>query len=291
MISSVGPCLPVDLLAATGRFSGPLSWVVGGPTSRADAWLESRFPGWARSILQDWAEGRFDDRSAVVFSRGEDVVQRLYYYICELQRRKIVGGPRPIIFDVAKIPRQTSEDHTIASTRNLAASLDLDDDALAAGIAAMNQKRAQNSSEAPAPVCLLPGTPPPQGLLHQAIRAAGFVPLGQTLSESWSELGPEVQVDGDPAAAIGRQVHARRNEWRGFGAIAGWVGDLAKASNAAAAVLWFTEEDEARIWHLPRIRDALAEAGVPTLIMTRRDEQGADDAPAEIAAFLRGLAS
>ena len=155
----------------------------------------------------------------------------------------------------------------------------------------MNQKRAQNSSEAPAPVCLLPGTPPPQGLLHQAIRAAGFVPLGQTLSESWSELGPEVQVDGDPAAAIGRQVHARRNEWRGFGAIAGWVGDLAKASNAAAAVLWFTEEDEARIWHLPRIRDALAEAGVPTLIMTRRDEQGADDAPAEIAAFLRGLAS
>jgi len=264
---------------------------VGGPTSRADAWLESRFPGWARSILQDWAEGRFDDRSAVVFSRGEDVVQRLYYYICELQRRKIVGGPRPIIFDVAKIPRQTSEDHTIATTRNLAASLDLDDDALAAGIAAMNQKRAQNSSEAPAPVCLLPGTPPPQGLLHQAIRAAGFVPLGQTLSESWSELGPEVQVDGDPAAAIGRQVHARRNEWRGFGAIAGWAGDLAKASNAAAAVLWFTEEDEARIWHLPRIRDALAEAGVPTLIMTRRDEQGADDAPAEIAAFLRGLAS
>ena len=131
MIATVGPCLPIDLIAATNRLSGPLGWQLDLPTPRADEWLESRFPRWARSITEQWAEGQLDDHEAVVFSRGEDVTQRLYYYICELQRREIVGGPRPIIFDVAKILRPSSEQHTIASVRRLAEELELDDVALA----------------------------------------------------------------------------------------------------------------------------------------------------------------
>lgn len=291
MIATVGPCLPVDLLAATGRLAGPLAWQLDRPTPRADTWLESRFPRWAHSILEDWADGHFDDREAIVFSRGEDVAQRLYYYICELQRRGIVGGPRAVIFDVAKIPRETSEAHTIAAVRSLAAEVGLDETALSQGIAATNERRRQAQAAPKAPTCLLPGTPPPQGLLHQAIRDAGFTPIGHTLSESWADLGPAVDVDGDPAAAIGRQVHARRNEWRGFGDAARQTAELATDMQAAAAVLWYTEEDEAGIWQLPRIRAALAEAGVPALVMTRRDERGRDGALAEIQAFLEGLRS
>ena len=85
MIATLGPCLPIDLFAATGRFAGPLQWETHGHAARAENWLEDRFPRWACSILEGWAEGQFDDHEMVVFSRGEDVAQRLYYYVCELQ--------------------------------------------------------------------------------------------------------------------------------------------------------------------------------------------------------------
>jgi len=289
MIATIGPCLPIDLLAATGRFTGPVSWQLDRPTPRADGWLESRFPRWSRSILEDWAQGRFDDLEMIVFSRGDDVAQRLYYYVCELQRRGIVGGPRPVIFDVAKIRRSTSEDHTVASVRRLAAELGLDDAALASGIAATNERRKAGGTVAGAPACLLPGTPPPQDMLHQAIRDAGFAPVGPTLAELWSDPGPVVDTVGDPADAIGRQVHARSNDARGFEDPIVRVAALAARHDAKAAVLWHTEEDEARIWVTPRVRSALAEASVPTLVLTRRDEGGEDGAAAEIDAFLKGL--
>ena len=289
MIGTLGPCLPVDLLMASGRLRGPLPWDLERATPRADGWLESRFPRWARSILEGWAKGRFDDRELVVFSRGDDVVQRLYYYVCELQRRGIVGGPRPLIFDVAKIPRATSEAHTIAAVRRLAAELGLDDDTLREGIAATNAQRARTTRLSTGRACLLAGTPPPHDLLHAAVQQAGFVPIGPTLEVEWSDLGPLIATEGDPAVAIGRQVHARQNAARGFGDLTARPGASAERPGARAAVLWHPEEDEARIWAVPRVRQALADAGVPTLVLSRRDERGGDGAPAEIEAFLKGL--
>lgn len=289
MIGTLGPCLPIDLLAASGRLRGLLPWQLHRDTSRADGWLESRFPRWARSILEDWAEGRFDDLELVVFSRADDVVQRLYYYICELQRRGIVGGPKPLIFDVAKIPRATSEAHTVASVRRLAGELGLEDAALSSGIAAINSERARRAPATTQQGCLLAGTPPPHDLLHEATRGAGFVPLGPTLDEEWRDPGPPVATDADPATAIGRQVHARWNALRGFDDLRARTAASAAQHGVHAAVLWYPEEDEARIWSVPRVRQALAEAGVPTLAMTRRDELGRDGAPGEIRAFLEGL--
>ena len=293
MIATTGPCIPHDLLEATGRHVGALPWRLDRATPRADQWLESKFPAWARSIVEDWADGRFDDLEAVVFSRGDDAAQRLYYYICELQRRGLVRGARLTVVDVAKIPRSTSEAHTIASVRRLAAEFGLDDDALEAGIAATNARRAAVPAVQPGnPACLIVGTPPPHRSLHEAIEDAGFAASGETLAEAWADLGPEVERDsGDPAAAIGRQVHRRPNDRRGFGDLVQQTLDLARRSNAAAVVLWYTEEDEARIWELPRIRGALASAGVPLLLMTRRDEAARDGAPDEIRTFLKGLPS
>ena len=172
MIATTGPCIPHDLLEATGRHVGALPWRLDRATPRADQWLESKFPAWARSIVEDWADGRFDDLEAVVFSRGDDAAQRLYYYICELQRRGLVRGARLTVVDVAKIPRSTSEAHTIASVRRLAAEFGLDDDALEAGIAATNARRAAVPAVQPGnPACLIVGTPPPSSI-HICSRSA-----------------------------------------------------------------------------------------------------------------------
>lgn len=293
MIATVGPCLPYDLLEATGRYAGPLPWRLDRPTPRADEWLESKFPGWARSILEDWAEGGLDQHSSVVFSRADDPAQRLYYYVCELQRRDLIGGPRALILDVAKIPRASSETHTIEAVRRLAQEFELQDDALEAGIGASNSKRAAGADAAPAgPRCLLVGTPPPQRLLHEAIAAAGFVSIGPTLADLWADPGPAVdEASGDPAAAIGRQVHRRHDDRRGFGDAARSTLELARSRGAEAAILWYGEEDEVRVWDVPGVRQALAEAGVPLLLMTRRDETARDGAPEEVRAFLEGLRS
>lgn len=293
MIASLGPCLPVDLLEATGRHAGQLAWQLGEETPRADRWLEDKFPPWSRSIVEQWATGRFDELDTVVFSRGDDAVQRVYYYVCELQRRGLVGGPRPIIFDVAQIPRETSEMHTIASVRRLAATLGLDNAALEAAIGLTNASRnPAGTTRADRPTCLIAGTPPPHRLLHDAIAACGYTAVGETLAEAWSSPGPKV-VEGsdDPAAMIGRQVHRRSNGRRAFADLCETTLARASESGAAAAVLWFSEQDEASVWQLPRVRDALAAHGVPILVMTRRDETACDGAAAEIQTFLKGLPS
>lgn len=140
-IGAVGFDVPPDLLAAVDGGAFLLPWRTGRPTPFADAWLENSFPGVARSILEDWAAGAFDALDAVVFSRGDDASQRLFYYVRELQRRGKLRGPEPLVFDVARIPRDSSRRHTEGSLRLLAARLGVGDAALAAGIRATDRLR------------------------------------------------------------------------------------------------------------------------------------------------------
>jgi len=293
MIAYVGPDLPQDLLAATGASGAPLSWNVDRAMPAADRWLESKFPLWARSILQDWSDGVLDGLDAVIFSRGDDAAQRLYYYLCELRQQGVIRGPEPLIFDVAKITRPSSGMHMTTAVRKLADRLDVDSEALERGIVETNARRA---AAAPAgvggSVCLLSGTPPPDGRLHAMIEKAGWHAAGLTLAESWRQLGDRVdEASGDPFAAVARQLHAAPHGSRAFFDRAAAVVAEAQAAQAKAALLWFAEEDEARIWHLPAQRDALARVGVPTLILTRRDWRAHDGAAEEIASFLKELSA
>ena len=73
------------------------------PTPAADRWMESKFAPWARAILEGWAAGEYDDLGQVIFSRADDSAQRLYYYLCELQRRGLVGGPEALIAAMARM--------------------------------------------------------------------------------------------------------------------------------------------------------------------------------------------
>ena len=290
-IAHVGPGLPQDLLRATGRHAGALRFEPDRPTPRADQWIESKFAPWARSIVEAWAAGAYDSLAQVLFSRVDDSAQRLYYYVCELQRRALVGGPEPLILDIAKIPRPSSLVHTEHAIRQLAERLGVSAPSLLSSVQACNEERTNAAPGSPKTKrCLLAGTPPPDLRLHAAIEQAGFTPVGPTLIETWTALGRPVVIDGsDPFAAVARQVHLDPNGARAFTDAGAALREALAQAEAAAVVLWQTEDDEAQAWHLPAQRAALAQAAVPSLVLTRRDWLACDGAAGEITAFLDGV--
>ena len=118
-IGYVGPDLPFDMLLASDLFPCHLPWDADRPHGRSAQWLETSFAPWTFSMLDSWLEGEFDFFEFVLFSRGDNSSQRLYYYICELQRQGLAAGPTPLIFDVAHVKRPTSLAHTVASVRDI----------------------------------------------------------------------------------------------------------------------------------------------------------------------------
>jgi hypothetical protein len=288
MIASLGPDIPYELLSATGRYAGPLGWQIDREFPRAEQWLESKFPRWACSVVEDWAAGAFDDLDTVIFSRGDDSAQRLYYYVCELRTRGLLAGPQPVIFDVARIGRASSEARCIHSVRQLARLLGASDAALEAAIAAVGP--AAGKAETGGRICLLGGTPPPDDRLHRAVAAAGWQAQGRTLTEAWLGDGSAALAGtGDPCAALGQRLHASISGGRSFADRGAALVAQLRESGASAAVLWFAEEDEVEVWNLPAQRRALDAEGVPVLVLTRRDWRANDGAAEEIAAFLTGL--
>ena len=286
-IASVGPEVPHELLAATGRHAGPLGWNIDRAFPTASQWLESKYPLWAFSLVEDWAAGAFDHLGAVVFSRADDAAQRLYYYICELQTRGLLAGPEPLIFDIARIGRASSEARCIDSVRQLAARLDVSDTALEAAIVAANTAH-ETLTSAPGRTVMLVGSHPPDHRLHAMVAASGWQAAGETLGAVWARRGAAaVTGSGDPCAALGRRVHHAAQGARGFHNRGAALLAEVQAANAAAVVLWYAEEDEAEVWHLPAQKRALAEAGIPALVLTRRSWRGDDGVAADIAAFLK----
>lgn len=288
-VASLGPAIPHPLLAATGRYAGLLPWNIDRAFPQASQWLESKFPLWAFSVLEDWAAGVFDQHDAVVFSRGDDASQRLYYYLCELRRRGLVAGPEPLILDVARIPRPGGEERCTAAIRQLGERLGVDGEAVERTIAEANAAVVQPQGLS-GPVCLLAGTLPPDRRLHTAVAAAGWSAAGKTMREAWGGMARVVHAGtGDPFAALGQAIHSAHTGARSFHDRRAAIVARARKAQAAAALLWYAEEDEAEVWNLPAQRDALAEAGVPTLVLTRRSWRFDDGAPEEIAAFLEGM--
>ena len=323
-IGYVGFDLPEDLLAGSGRFAVHLPWDADLPTPQADQWLERGFAPWARSILQQWADGRFDFLDHVLFSRGEDNAQRLYYYTSELQRRGRIGGPMPLILDVARIERPASLARSVEAVRKVADQLGLTADDLARGIEMADRRRrffgsldqtrsgpgqrferitraalfAPLEEADPGPVqssgsgsgrVLLAGTPPPDDRLHRAIEQSGWVVAGEANDRSLGRLGQPFAPEEDPFTAIGRRAHATGFGSRSFADPAAGLVEAARRARADAAILWLIEEEESIVWHVPSQVAAMAQAGIPILVLTRRRWKGDDGAPSEMAAWLQGM--
>lgn len=311
-IGFVGLDIPLEVLTANGRKACHLPWDRELPTSRADTWLESGFAPWTRRMLEDWSEGRFDLFEQVVFTRGDDNAQRLYYYICELRKRGEIKGPKPVIFDVAYIRRATSAGRTRDALTGLCAQLGVRSDDLA--IAAVNARRdamtawqAQRHNDGPfwerltraslfgevtatppagqtSRRILLAGTPPPDGRLHEAVERAGASIIAEAHDRSLTWLGPRVAEDSDPITALAEAILGRTTGARTFGDRGERLVAAARAARADAVLLWLIEEEESEVWHVPAQRAALAAAGIPALVLTRR--AWLDDITGEITNFL-----
>lgn len=126
-IGYLGWDVPVELILAAGAVPVQLaSLAAADDTALADRYLENSFSAQSRMIAQRWLSGGLDALSAVIFSRSDDSAQRLYYYLCELQRFGECKGPRPLLYDLARIGRASSVAHTIESTQALAAAIGAD---------------------------------------------------------------------------------------------------------------------------------------------------------------------
>jgi hypothetical protein len=168
-IGYVGVDIPVELMLAASAIPIRLCGTPDAATPQADRYLEASFSPESRSIAEQWLTGRFDCLESVVFSRSDDSAQRLYYYLCELQRRGRCGGPKPLLYDLARIKRALSLAHTIASTRRLAAELNANESALHSAVQRVDARLALLSRL----TALRAETFTPQGsLVHRITRAA-----------------------------------------------------------------------------------------------------------------------
>jgi hypothetical protein len=324
-VGFVGLDLPEELLAAVGGIAAHLPWQRDSKTPFADRWLEDSFPGWARSILEQWAAGVFDFFPAAVFSRGDDVSQRLYYYVCELQRQGQLRGPEPLVWDVALLPRPTSLEHTAGAVARLAAELGISLAALAAGMPVADGRRArlrawhedtrirghcreriaraslfapleslaiETHYEPAEPLgrVFLAGSVPPDDGLHRAVEAAGWTVSGESHARDLERLGPPIGPAGsDPARQVAEHILAHRRSPRAWYDRAGRITAAARERQAEAVILWLFEQDEAFAWDVLDVQRALAEASLPTLVMARRRWDLADSPATAIEQFLREL--
>lgn len=324
-IGHVGFDVPLDVLLASGRPFCHLPWYPGRATPLADRWLESAFPGWARSILEDWLQGNFDCFHSVVFTRGDDASQRLYYYLCELQRRGIAGGPRPLIFDVAMIRRPSSLQHCERAIRTLLAQLDIDLSALGSGMARANLQRelfaalaaartapghvyeniARASlfrdlspvidgvtldAAAPARRLLLAGSVPPDDRFHRAVESVCWNVIAEAQQLTLTRHGAPLHNNhAEPLTVLAQHCNAAQGGSRDFADRAANLVEAAGNASADAVVLWLTEEDEALAWHVARQRAALSAAQIPHLVLVRRRWDGSDDAAAAMCRYLQEL--
>jgi hypothetical protein len=324
-IGFIGADVPVEVLLASGRAFGHLPWSVGHSTPWADRWLESSFPFWARSILEQWHVGAFDGLDAVVISRADDASQRLFYYVGELQRRDLLRGPKPVMFDIALVRRDSSIEHTAQAVLLLCRSLGIDPDLLERAIERANTLRqklaaidaarhgdgplyeriaraalwsdplqwldqiampTRSSSERRV---MLAGSFPPDDRIHQAVEAGGASVVAESHVHRLDRLGREITPGAQrPELAIARQLQSASTGARAMLDRAGWILERARAARAQAVVIWLTREDEALAWHVPAQSKALSEAGIPTLVLSAAHWLLDDPARIRLEQFLTG---
>ena len=163
VIGFVGAEIPVELIIAAKAFplrlpafahssDGAASGggAASGRGGAADAYLESSFMPEVRSICEQYLQGAFDFAHSIIFPRSNDSAQRLYYYLSELRRQGIARGPEPLIFDLAKIPRDTSRQHSRSAVQSLALQIGARAEALPQAIAQRNRRRELNAAAAAA---------------------------------------------------------------------------------------------------------------------------------------------
>jgi hypothetical protein len=284
-IGYCGPDIPVELILAADALPVRLRGIPDMPTPNADRYLERSFDAEVRSIAEQWITGKLDHLRAVIFSRAADSTQRLYYYLCELQRAGAARGPKPLLYDVAKIPRATSQHYSNEAVRRLAAELAVDEARLPqaaqrvarrARLIAQLQARRESA------------TPVAGSHAYRLLRAAEVswtVAADQALQAELPILQPRHRLlfagstapDDRFHVAVenaGSNIVAELDDSiegpRAFLSSAQTLMAEVQRARADGVLIWLLEEEEARVWNLPEQLRALAKAAVPALVLTRQ---------------------
>ena len=329
VVGYLGNDVPVALIAASGASPLRLRGIARASTAHADQYLESAVSPELRVIVEQWLVGELDFIDSVVFARTDDSAQRVYYYLCELQRRGVCGGPRPLLYDVANIDRSMSTEYTRESTRRLASELGSDAKKLGEAMHRIAQRerllsdiRSRRAAAAPVAGSLAwqweragacdwrPSfDESARHWLENAAVLSGVCRLllagdplpDDALHRAIEDAGGSVvtelteSVPGETAAklptieSLADEFQARRNPVLAMRESGRWIADCARAAGADAAVLWLMEEDESLPWEIARQMRSLDAAGIPTLLLSRRPWTADASSLDSVRGFVSGL--
>jgi hypothetical protein len=327
VVGYIGDEIPVPLIIAAGAVPVALRGDPHAPTPHADGILESAFTPALRAIAEQWLAGGFDFLQSAIFPRADDSAQRLYYYLCELQRRGRCGGPRPLLYDIAKIARPASVDYSRESTHRLARELGMRADELAAALQRVTRReslltalRERQAADAPLAGSLAwrirqsagcdwsesfddatrawladaPGLARPRrialigdDLPDDSLHAAIEAAGGSVVLE----LTGSAQAQKGIASldALADHFQARRNPVLAMREDAEWAAKAARLARADGVVFWLIEEDEALPWEIARQLHALQRQGVPAALLPRQQWHADERALSAITAFVSAL--
>jgi benzoyl-CoA reductase/2-hydroxyglutaryl-CoA dehydratase subunit BcrC/BadD/HgdB len=140
VIGFVGAEIPVELIVASGAHPVRLVGAVS-KTGAADRYLESTFMPDVRSIAEQYLQGALNFMHSIILPRSDDSAQRLYYYLSDLRTGQFRDAPAPLIFDLAKIPRDASKLHSRLAAQRLAHEIGVVSSALPGAIRQRNRRR------------------------------------------------------------------------------------------------------------------------------------------------------
>jgi hypothetical protein len=231
------------------------------------------------------------------------------------------------VFDVARIPRESSRRYTAAALRALASRLGIDQAAWERGVQTANewrrlfadiraQRRGLGSRYErlvraslytdPRELLLgwqppdfdparrgivLAGSTPPDDRLHLAVEQAGWTIIEELHDRGLRRLGDAVSPTAqDLPRAVADTWLEHHFAARDFSNPAATLIEAVQRTQAAAAILWCTREDEALAWQVAAQRIALERAGIPALVLVARSWNLDDGAVQEIQSFLERIA-
>jgi len=329
VIGYVGNDVPVALILAANSLPLRLRGDLRVSTDRANQFVESAFSPEMRAIVEQWLAGELDFLHSVVFPRTDDSAQRVYYYLCELQRRRTCGGPRPLLYDVANIGRSSSEAYTRESTRRLARELGTRIDDLGSAVRRVAQReallaevQARRVAESPLVgswayavernsggdwreefdvatrqrLSAAPSMPRPRRILlvgdpppDDSLHLGIEAAGGSVVMELTESVPGEIPAQAEPLDALADQFHSRRNPVREMRVNSQWVVEQARHAKADAVVFWLIEEDEALPWEIARQVRSLQAANIPALLMARQPWRPTESALTQVKQFVDTL--
>ena len=329
VIGYVSRDVPIELILAAQAYPVRLWTVTEGDTWAADNYLESGFTPEARSVCEQWLCGDLDFIDAVIFPRSNDAMQRLYYYLCELQRCGRAHGPTPLMFDVSTIARPTSAAHTLAAIKQLARVLQIKTSAIHASAARHQQRIAMLDQLSAARIA----SPSLRGSDAFSIQCAAdldwrenfdkqlaqYLETGQRFSsrkrvlfagnmppdarfhlaieqsggnivrEYIEHRHPRLTVTPDILADMAQRHHRGATLAQQMLACSSLLVNATREVNAHGVVLWAIEEDETLPWEISRQAASLRAANIPVLVLARQAWRAEEPVLAQVSAFVDSL--